>query len=49
MKDANKEKLEEVIEYLTKLLRYSKKEEVKKKVQLLGALLGMSMLKLNSI
>jgi len=49
MKDANKEKLEEVIEYLTKLLRYCKKEEVKKKVQLLGALLGMSMLKLNSI
>ena len=49
MKDASKEKLEEMSEYLTKVLRYYKDESLKKRIQLLGPLLGMSMLKMNSI
>lgn len=49
MKEVTKEKLEEVSEYLTKLLRYCKNDPLKKRVQLLGPLLGISMLKMGSI
>jgi hypothetical protein len=49
MKDAAKDKLEEVSEYLTKLLRYYKNDSLKKRIQLLGPQLGMTMLKMNSI
>jgi hypothetical protein len=49
MGNASKESLDEIIDYLTKLLRCCKNDEVKRRVQLLGSLLGMSMLKLPSI
>lgn len=49
MKEASKESLEEVIDYTIKLLRNFKNEELKKRVNLLGVTLGMSMIKIDSI
>lgn len=49
MKDATKEKLEEISEYLLKLLRFNKNDALKKRIQLLGPLLGITMMKMNSI
>lgn len=49
MKEASKEALEEVIDYTIKLLRNFKNEELKKRVNLLGVTLGMSMIKIDSI
>lgn len=49
MKEASKESLEEVIDYTIKLLRNFKNEELKRRVNLLGVTLGMSMIKIDSI
>lgn len=49
MKEASKEALEEVIDYTIKLLRNFKSEDLKKRVNLLGVTLGMSMIKIDSI
>lgn len=49
MKEASKEGLEEVIDYSIKLLRNFKNEELKRRVNLLGVTLGMSMIKIDSI
>ena len=49
MKDATKEKLEQISEYLLKLLRYNKNDDLKRRVQFLGPLLGITMMKMSSI
>jgi hypothetical protein len=49
MKDVSKEFLDEVVDYMTKLLRNIKGEELRRRVQLLGVTMGMSMIKMPSI
>ncbi len=49
MKEVSKEYLDEVVDYTTKLLRNIKGEELRRRVQLLGVTMGMSMIKLPSI
>jgi hypothetical protein len=49
MKEASKDTLEEVVDYCGRLLRNLKGDELRRRVQLLGVTLGMSMIKLPSI
>ena len=49
MKDVTKENLDELINYLFKLVRSIKNNNLKERIGMLGAVLGLSMLKMPSI
>ena len=49
IKDANKDSLEEIVDNLNKMLRHHKQPGLTERIQLLGATLGMAMLKMTSI